>query len=271
MTTLALQTFTIRRDMKTAAAIDRSFRRLALLGLRAVELAYIRWQPAIVEAVSAASQYHGIQVGSSQITFALLDKRREQMLEFHQQLGCDTTAVSVLPLAAVLGGRDRLLRFAEQLDALGAWYRERGLTLCFHHHDFEFRRYGEQTGFELLMAHTDPDNVALEMDTYWAQRGGQSPAQLVRRMAGRVRVLHLRDYGLRRGLLGMRSADAALGQGNLDIADIVEACREQGVDFMAIEQATPTPWADVAASLAHLRRLGYDELVGTINTTETDA
>ena len=261
MTALALQTFTIRRDLKSAAAIEQSFARLASLGLRAVELAYIRWQPDIVAAVAAASARHGIRVGSSQITFALLSKQRQQMLEYHEQLGCDTAAVSVLPFGAIVGGRERLLRFAGELDALGAWYRERGIRLCFHHHDFEFRRYGDRTGFDLLMEHTDPGNVALELDSYWAQRGGCDPAALVRRMAGRVRILHLRDYCLRRSLFGLRSSDAALGEGNLDIRNIVEACRETGVGYMAIEQATASPWDGLETSLAHLRGLGLGELI----------
>jgi sugar phosphate isomerase/epimerase len=261
MPVLGVQTFTIRRDMKTPAAIDASFARLAAMGLSAVELAYIRWRPEIVQAVQAAADRHGIAIASSQITFKLLDARREAMLQFHEQLDCRTSAVSVLPWPAILGGAAQMLRFAGRLDALGAWYRERGLQLCFHHHDFELRNYGDETGLALLLRNTEPANVALELDTYWAARGGFSPQALIDRLQGRVRVVHLRDFRLQRGLVGPKPSDAALGRGNLDIAAIVAACEAQSVQHMAIEQASDKPWDGLAASVAHLRALGYDRLL----------
>ncbi|MEM1113350.1 MAG: hypothetical protein AAGI11_15665 [Pseudomonadota bacterium] len=247
--------------MKSPAAIDASFARLASLGLGAVELAYIRWQPAIVEAVASASNRHGIAVASSQITFKLLDTQRDAMLRYHQLLQCETSAVSVLPLPAILGGRDALLRFAQRLNTLGAWYKERGLQLCFHHHDFELRRYGEDLGLFLLAQNTDPINVAFELDTYWATRGGLSPQLLIEQLKGRVRVVHLRDFCLQRGLLGPRPEDAALGRGTLDIAAIIAACQSTDVQHMALEQASGKPWDGIADSVAYLRHLGYGYLL----------
>lgn len=259
-TRFGLQTFTIRRHLKSPAAIDDAFARLAELGLGAVELAYIKWQPETIAAIGRAAAANNITVSSSQITFGILDSQREQMLRFHQQLGCTTSAVSVLPWSAILGGRDRLLSFAGKLDVLGQWYRERGLQLCFHHHDFEFRRYGAELGLDLLLNNTSPENLGLELDTYWAQRGGRAPHDLIRDLDGRVRVVHLRDYRLRWKYFELLPQDTELGAGNLDISRIVDACRDTGVDLVAIEQATSTPFESVQRSVRHLRELGYDAL-----------
>ena len=256
---LAVQTFTIRRDLKNPAAIDGAFARLSELGVSAVELAYIDWQPTIVQAVKDACDRHAITVASSQIKLTLLDKQRDDMLRHHELLACTNTAVSVMPLAVILGSRDRLLRFAGSLDALGSWYRERGVQLCFHHHDFELRPYGEQTGLEQLVAYTDPENVALELDTYWLARGGLCPHEVIAQLAGRVRVVHLRDFGLRRGLPGPRPYDTALGEGNLDINAIVAACRQAEVETLAIEQAAASPWECLARSVAFLREQGHTD------------
>ena len=119
MTRFALQTFTVRKYLKSPQAIDDGVRRIRETGLQAIELAYVKLEAPEMDAMAVACNKYGVAVGSSQITFDFLDKRRDWVLKFHEQLGCERTAVSVLPTPAILGGRDRLLRFAEQLEARG--------------------------------------------------------------------------------------------------------------------------------------------------------
>jgi sugar phosphate isomerase/epimerase len=257
MSRFALQTFTIRKFLKTPAAIESGFARISELGLNAVELAYINLQADEIDAVERACKASNISVGSTQITFDFLDKNRDWVLKFHQQLNCKLTSVSVLPLRVIRGKRDSMLQFAERLDALGQYYRERGLQLCFHHHDFEFRHYGAEPGLDLLLANTSADNVGLELDTYWVARGGRSPQDMISDLNGRVKVVHLRDFRLRWKRFTLGPVDCELGQGNLDFRRIVDSCLQQGVEYMAIEQATSTPFESVATSVAHLKHLGY--------------
>lgn len=256
----ALQTFTIRKFLKSPAAIESGLARIREAGLRAVELAYVKLGRDEVDAVEKACKTHGIEVGSTQITFDYLDKNRDWVLQFHEQLGCAMTSVSVLPFRAIVGNRGQLLRFAEILESLGKYYRERGLQLCFHHHDFEFRHYGGDTGLDLLLSNTSPENVGLELDTYWVARGGRSPQDMITDLDGRVRMVHLRDFQLRRKWLSLSPRDCALGDGNLDFSRIVNSCIANEVCYMAIEQATDKPFEQVARSVAHLKQLGFDEL-----------
>ena len=63
--------------------------------------------------------------------------------------------------------------YAEYLNALGARARKAGQTLFVHNHDVEFETvFGGRTVFDILMAHTDPKNVAFQLDLYWAANGG---------------------------------------------------------------------------------------------------
>lgn len=257
---IGLQTFTIRRHLKSPAAIDGAFARIAQLGLRAVELAYVKLRPEYVDALENAGRTHGIAFRSSQITFRFLDEQRDWAVRLLGQLACPMTAVSVLPFSAIRGGRDELLRFTEQLESLGRWYRKRGVQLCFHHHDFEYRRYGDEPGMDLIVRNTSEDNVAIELDTYWTQRGGRAPHDVINDLAGRVKVVHLRDYALRRRLFELLPRDAELGAGNLDIDRIVRASCDQQVALLAIEQATNSPWESVGISVRHLRDLGFTAL-----------
>lgn len=273
---IGLQTFTIRRHLRSPAAIDGAFEHMAALGLRAVELAYVKLRPEYVDALELAGRRHGVAFRSSQVTFRFLDEQREWAIRLLAQLECPLTAVSVLPFRAIRGGRDALLRFAEQLEALGQWYRDHGVQLCFHHHDFEYRRYGDELGLDLILDNTSAANVALELDTYWTQRGGRSAHDVINDLEGRVKVVHLRDYRLRRRLLELLPHDAELGAGNLDIGRIVRASCDRQVALLAIEQATNSPWESVGSSVRHLRALGFGALfdnptdsIDTENTGDT--
>lgn len=246
--------------MTSPAAIEAGIARVSEMGLKAIELAYIKLRRDEINAVERACKRHGVVVGSTQITFDFLSKQRDWVLEMHQQLGCTTTSVSVLPFAAIFGKRDRLLRFAEQLDALGAYYRERGLDLSYHHHDFELRHYDGELGLDLLLNNTAPENVSLVLDTYWTARGGRSPHDTIADLAGRVKIVHLRDFALRWKHFKLGPVDAALGKGNLDFHRIVASCVANNVQYMAIEQATHKPFEQVESSIAHLKQLGYKTL-----------
>ncbi len=260
-TRIGLQTFTIRRYLKSPAAIDGAFARLAEIGLAHVELAYVKLQPAYIDALELAGKRSGISFGSSQIKFAILDKQRDWMVRLHEQLDCPMTAVSVLPFKAIKGSRDDLLAFSDQLELMGQWYRERGIQLCFHHHDYEFRRYGDQPGIDLILQHTSPENVGLELDTYWVQRGGRSPQGMIRDLDGRVKVVHLRDYSVKPRLIDMLPTDTELGAGNLDLGGIIDACCDRQVALLAIEQSTRTPFDSVTRSVEHVRQLGFGALL----------
>jgi len=258
---VSLQTFTIRRFTKSPNAILSALAKVKALGINAIELAYIRLKKEEMAAVAQASKEHNIDVGSSQITFDFLSKNRDWVLDFHlQQLDCQTTSVSVLPHKAIVGDESALLRFAEQLDQLGQYYRERGLKLCFHHHDFEFRRYGDKTGLAHLMDNTDPNNIGLVIDCYWSQHGGKAPHDLILQLKDRVNVIHLRDYTVQRKFFEMSPNDAALGDGNLDINRIIKSCHEANVSYMAIEQSTKQPYQMIEKSVKHLHQLGFSHL-----------
>ena len=86
--------------------------------------------------------------------------------------------------------------YAEYLNALGARARQAGQTLFVHNHDVEFEAvFGGRTVFDILMAHTDPKNVAFQLDLYWAANGGGigNPLAVIERYGNRIQLFHVKD------------------------------------------------------------------------------
>ena len=71
---LALQTFTVRKFLKSPAAIERCFARIKAAGINAVELAYIDLKADAINAVAQACEHNNMVVGSSQISFDFLNR-----------------------------------------------------------------------------------------------------------------------------------------------------------------------------------------------------
>jgi len=167
----------------------------------------------------------------------------------------------VLAMAATLGCRYLVMPYVmpDQRDwtaviaTLGAFARRaraEGLRVAYHHHDFEFECADGVRPFDRLVTETDPAFVDFELDVYWLRKAGEDPRAIIERMAGRVKLIHLKDYLPDGGMTDV-------GAGTLDFAALIGAADVAGAEHYFVEHDfPPSPWwPSVEASLAHLRTL----------------
>lgn len=146
-----------------------------------------------------------------------------------------------------------------------------GLVPCFHPHAGTAVEFEPE--IERLVRDTDPELVALCIDSGHCAYSGVDPVALYRRHAERVAYLHLKDVDrgrLRSALgaaLGFEDAVAhgvfcPLGEGVVDFGALRAALDEHGFDGWAtVEQDrlpsdSTAPGEQAAASLRHLRSVG---------------
>ena len=129
-----------------------------------------------------------------------------------------------------------------------------GLTFSYHNHSFELERFGGRTGLEILAAESDPEVFSFEVDTYWIQHGGGNPESWLRRLRGRMHLVHLKDMAMS----GSRQLFAEVGEGNLVWEPILEACRDAGIEYFLVEQdlCQGDPFESLGISLKNLREMG---------------
>ena len=161
------------------------------------------------------------------------------------------------------GGLDVMRTLAQTLNAAGTKCRDAGLRLCYHNHAFEFQPMEGTTPFEVLMQETKKDLVGLEMDVFWVSVAGHDPVEMLRRHAGRVALLHLKDKA--QGTATQynesvpRTAFKEVGSGTLDFRAILGAASSAGVQHYFVEQdATPgDPLASLQKSYQYLHSLKF--------------
>jgi sugar phosphate isomerase/epimerase len=120
---------------------------------------------------------------------------------------------------------------AAGLNTIGEQCAKAGLTLAYHHHDFELQRFGDTTGLHIILSETDPALVKAEIDIYWASYAGFDPAALLHEFSGRAPLVHLKDM-----TAAPERTFAEVGQGTLDIPGVLAAADATGVEWLIVEQ-----------------------------------
>jgi sugar phosphate isomerase/epimerase len=91
-------------------------------------------------------------------------------------------------------GVDQMLTLAEDLNAIGSVCRKSGIGFAYHNHHMEFARFGDAVGFEILLAHTDPALVSMELDVGWAIVAGADGTDYLERHPERFIACHFKDF-----------------------------------------------------------------------------
>lgn len=112
--------------------------------------------------------------------------------------------------------------YARHLEAVGAKARQAGQQLIVHNHDWEFKKvYNGRTAYDLLAANTTKQNVAFQLDLYWAVQGGQDPIALLRKYGKRIHYFHVKDRRASDGRIEI------VGRGHIDFPKIFAASKGQ--------------------------------------------
>ncbi len=126
---------------------------------------------------------------------------------------------------------DDCKKACESLNELGSKAKANGLQLLWHNHDKEFHAMEEGLPFDYIMNHTDPKTVQCEMDIYWVKKGGGDPLEMLKKYAGRIPVLHVKDMAE-----GAAQDFICPGRGIIDFKPIFAEARKQGIKHYFVER-----------------------------------
>jgi len=156
---------------------------------------------------------------------------------------------------------DDYKRHADKMNEGGRRCKAAGLQLAYHHHSFEFVKYGAESGWDVLLSRLDKELVALEVDVFWLAAAGLDPAATIKQLGSRVRLVHLKDRAAGPPELDelkvAKPTFKEVGSGTLDFPAILRACKDVGVEHYFVEQdhVPADPLASLKQSVTYLRSL----------------
>lgn len=135
------------------------------------------------------------------------------------------------------------------LNEAGRRFKDAGLDLHYHNHDFEFLKVaGEATGMDILFDGLNPDYLDFCVDVAWVDKGGLQPSQFLREHNDRIGYIHLKDYD--------ESGWTELGKGVVDFHSIIPVLPElHRVKWVIVEQDSTKldPYESISISRRFLR------------------
>jgi len=147
----------------------------------------------------------------------------EQIIADNKTLGIKYFGSGATPIfPPIYTTKAEWVAYAEYLNEIGAVARKSGQTLMVHNHDIEFETvFGDQTVYDILMAHTDPRNVVFQLDLYWAANGGgmENPLDVIERYGNRIQLFHVKDMAAG----PFPGAIEIVGEGIIDFPAIFDA------------------------------------------------
>lgn len=229
---VAFQLYTVRDYLKTPAEIRRTLRLVKKIGYPAVQASGLG--PIDDEELRAMITGEGLVLCATHEGSDEIRKQPEKVVEKLKRLQCKYTAYA-WPAGVDWTKRGDVESLIIDLDRAGAILREAGLLLAYHNHAIELIPWQGTTALDYIYAKTDPQNLQGEIDTYWIQHGGGDPVAWCRKLAGRLPLLHLKDYTM---TPANKPDFAAIGSGNLNLPAIITAAEESGCEWFIVEQDT---------------------------------
>jgi sugar phosphate isomerase/epimerase len=178
---------------------------------------------------------HGLAIHSGHFNYEGLDSK----LDYAKELGLQYVICPMLP-QEMWNSLDSFKKAADQFNLWGEKVRKMGMQFGFHNHNYEFRRFGETTGFDTLISRADPDLTCLEMDCYWITQAGRDPVQMLSKLGKRVKLLHLKDR--KPGFPASQELDkraehfAPVGTGSIDWQAVLSAAKKLDIERLYVEQ-----------------------------------
>ena len=178
---------------------------------------------------------HGLRAPSGHFNYEGLPDK----LDYAQALGLQYVICPMLP-KELWNTLDGFKQAADQFNRWGEQVHRRGMRFGFHNHNYEFRRFGDTTGFDSLLEHTDPKLVALEMDCYWITQAGEDPVQMLKKHGSRIAMLHLKDR--KAGFPASQTLDETaehfteIGNGTINWRAILSEANKNHVQHLFVEQ-----------------------------------
>lgn len=238
---LAVQLYSLRHHMENGENFIDILKKVKELGFDGVEFAGFHGYSA-EELKKALDEIGLVAVGAHMGLQDFKEENLSETIRVGKVLGAKTlgiggadtkTETSLNEVIEIMGNADKVA---------GA----EGIKVYFHNHTEEFKEplFNTVPGtiFERLAS-----ACHMQIDTYWSFHAGKDNYKLISEYKDVIPHLHIKD--------GLDGHPMALGEGNNDLATVVKAAKDNGIEWLILENDDPVPdgISDITRSMQWLK------------------
>ncbi|MBU3020734.1 sugar phosphate isomerase/epimerase [Aestuariibacter sp. A3R04] len=223
---VGLQLYTLREMM--AVSVPAVLKLVAAVGYRELEFAgYFGHSPKTIRKIMEGE---GLSAPSVHIPLDTFRKEGiNKIIETAQEVGHKYVVIPYLTEEQRGTTIDVYKRLAEECNTWGEACRNQGLVLAYHNHDFEFMTTGGVEPYDVLLNDVEAQNMAMELDLYWAVKAGKDPLAYFAKYPGRFKLWHVKD-------MDKAGHFADVGTGTINFDAIFAKSKQAGVAHRFVER-----------------------------------
>ena len=289
---VAVQLYSVRGDMEND--FYGTLKAVKQMGYDGVEFAGLYGNSP--EQVKAWCDELGLTPVSAHVPLGDMLADIDKVIADYKTIGCEYIAIPWVDASRHPDGPDFWTTIHDIKD-ISKKTNEAGIVLLYHNHDFEFKlfhnngRKHPEPGLDFMYSFLTPEELQTELDLCWVKFAGNDPVSYIEKYAGRVPVLHFKDYYTEGEqdkkpyeLIGDEAAEAEataetveevaeesteaaapvfefrpLGSGVQDVAALLAAAEKAECKWIVIEQDQPSmglsPMESIKQSVEYLKKL----------------
>lgn len=139
------------------------------------------------EEIKKALDEAGVKAVSAHVGF----EQMEEEIPYLAELGVKYVACPMTSFCDAEEAKE----VAAELNKFGAMAKKYGITVGYHNHTQEFNEDQGKYLYDWVIENTDPETVAFEIDCGWASAAGIDPVAYIKKHAGRIAAIHIKENG----------------------------------------------------------------------------
>lgn len=218
---IGIQLWSVREELKTD--FKGVLRQLAQIGFEGVEFAKIYGEMEAGE-LGIFLKESGLECAGLYENAANIAENGNPVYEYASALGCKyfSTGLAGKANPQEWPGAIELVKTAAEVSD------KNGIRFLYHNHHQEFVKIGNEYALDILFDKTDCRKVMAELDVGWIKKGGGCPVKYIRKYAGRLPLLHLRDVSI-------DGQSVEVGKGAVDMKGVINEAEKAGVEWLIYE------------------------------------
>jgi len=227
---IAAQLYNTREYCKTPADIEATLKKIKETGFSVIQIS--GFGPCDPDLIAGWVKELGLEVCLTHVPWARLADPAElkKVAAEHHKYGCPIIGLGARPGDIYPNTYEGWTRFIKKANEITKQIKSEGLDFSYHNHEFEFEKWNGITAMDRFIDEV-PDCL-ITLDTFWVQAGGACPKNYIKKLQGRIKVVHFKDFRI----VNRNRQFAEIGQGNLDWDEIIPICKSTGITRAAIEQ-----------------------------------
>ena len=191
----------------------------------------------------------GLTIISAHVGAGEIAHETETTLELYKKLGASYVTIPALWGDYAMDGEKHgeMIALLKEKSPL---YKENGIQICYHNHEWEFKRENGEFLLDRFLNSFENGEVLPQIDTCWAAVGCGDALGYVKKYSGKCPTLHIKDFYCNGSYIPAPDHTGEgkpegfelrpIGYGRQDMPAIIDLAKEIGTKWLIVEQDAPS-------------------------------